>query len=238
MKLRRVSVGAMVIALVFVACLQATANRVAAEYALTESVVYTEGIGTDGLPVSENTGTFPYTYVGDALNVEVDWSDNIIFHQFSAGSKVRTEVILHDLTIGAAVYTLQGHFMIQALDTSGVPVTPAIYDSYIADGLWVDGPSDAYSAEVNSLGLLLYGYNWDTRGLSAGWYRLTFWIEAETPDNPNAPVIDWGEVNLVQGNAGDTDTSAGSICGFVGYDFPGDKSWVDLYLYPKDHGRK
>lgn len=240
MRLRRASVGAIVLAMVFVACLQATANRVAAENALTESVVYPEGIGPDGLPVTENVADFPYTYVDDALNVEVDWSDNIIFHQFSAGAKVRTEVILHDLTLGAAVYTLQGHFMIQALDASGAPVAgEPIYDSFIADGLWVDGRSDAYSAEVNELGLLLYGFNWDTRGLDAGWYRLTFWIEPEDPvDNPNAPVIDWGQVDIVQGDAGDKDETSGTIFGFVNYDFGNDKTWLDLYLYPKEHGRK
>ncbi len=85
--------------MVIVACLQAVANRTAAEYVLTESVVYCEGYDMGGLPVTaQTTVTFPYSYVGPAMNVEVDWSDNIIFHQFPAGAKVRTEVILHDLT--------------------------------------------------------------------------------------------------------------------------------------------
>ncbi len=84
-----------------------------------------------------------------------------------------------------AVYTLTAHFMIQKLtddpDFGGVPAAgDSLYNSCIHDGLWTDGPSDAYSAEVNIEGKLLYGYNWDTRGQDPGWYRLTFWIEVET----------------------------------------------------------
>jgi hypothetical protein len=231
--MRKLCVGALVLALAIVACLQAVANKTAAEYTLTESVVYCEGYNMGGLVVTEQTATFPYSYVGAALDVEVDWSDNIIFHQFPAGAKVRTEVILHDLTLGAAVYTLSAHFMIVCMDT-GVTVVP---ESSTADGLWLDGPSDAYSAEVNELGLLLYGYNWDTRGLSPGNYRLIFWIQGEQPDNPLAPVIQFTEVDLKTANAGDTDTSAGAIYGFVGYNFDEDTTWLDITLTEKSSGR-
>jgi len=232
--MRKLCVGAIALAVVVVACLQAVANRTAAENVLTESVVYCEGYDMGGLPVTEQTTEFPYSYVGPALNVEVDWSDNIIFHQFAAGAKVRTEVILHDLTIGAAVYTLSAHFMIVCMDT-GIDAVP---ETYIAEGLWVDGPSDAYSAEVNEPGLLLYGYNWDTRGLDPGNYRLIFWIEDEQPDNPAAPIIQFTDVDLKSGAPGDTDPSAGAIFGFVGYDFVTETSWVDMVLIEKPNGRK
>lgn len=41
---------------------------------------------------------------------------------------------------------------------------------------------DSYSAEINAGGMLLYGYNWNTKNLSAGagWYRLTFVLEGDT----------------------------------------------------------
>lgn len=41
---------------------------------------------------------------------------------------------------------------------------------------------DSYSAEINAGGLLLYGYNWNTKTLAegAGWYRLTFLLEGST----------------------------------------------------------
>lgn len=217
-----------------VACLQAVANKTAAVYALEESAVYCEGYDMYGMPVIEQTTVFPYSFVGPAVNVEVDWSDNIIFHQFPAGAKVRTEVLLHDLDLGAAVYTLSAHFMIVCTD-NGTVVVP---ESSIAEGLWLDGPSDAYSAEVNELGLLLYGYNWDTRGLLPGNYRLIFWIENEQPANPLAPLIEFTQVDLTTPNLGDSNEDAGEIFGEVGYDFAAEKTWVDLTLYPKNNGRK
>jgi hypothetical protein len=219
------------------ASLQATAGKAMA-YTLGESVVYPEGIGVDGLTVTPNAVSFPYSFVGQAMNVQVDWSNDLIFHQFPVGQKVRTEVILHDLTIGAAVYTMSAHFMIEVLDANGNPTGLPLYESYIAEGLWVDGPTTAYSAEVNSEGNLLYGYNWETRGLKAGWYRLTFWIENEQPVNPAAPVIQFTDVDLISGAPGDTDPSAGTIYGFVGYDFAADKVWLDINLISKTSGRK
>lgn len=41
---------------------------------------------------------------------------------------------------------------------------------------------DSYSAEINAGGLLLYGYNWNTKNFTegAGWYRLTFLLEGDT----------------------------------------------------------
>jgi hypothetical protein len=234
---KKLVVGAVAFLMLAVAGLQATAGNAMA-YTLTESVVYTEGVDIAGLYVTPDTADFPFSLVGPAGNVQCDWSDDIIFHQFPVGQKVRTEVVLHDLDLSAAVYTLSAHFMIEVLDANRMPTGQVLYESYIAEGLWVDGPTDAYSAEVNELGLLLYGYNWETRGLQSGWYRMTFWIE-ETPytDGFGNPVVYQG-VDITSGAAGDTDASAGAMYGFVGYDFAADKTWLDIYLYPKTSGRK
>jgi hypothetical protein len=237
MRNKKLVVGAVVLSMLALAGLQATAGKAMA-YTLAESVVYPEGIGIDGLPVTANTAAFPYSFVGPAMNVQADWSDDIIFHQFPVGQKVRTEVVLHDLTIGAAVYTMSAHFMIEVLDANRMPTGVVLYESYIAEGLWLDGPTTAYSAEVNELGNLLYGYNWETRGLKAGWYRLTFWIENEQPVNPAAPIIQFTDVDLTSGAPGDTDPSAGEMFGFVGYDLAGDKTWLDINLIQKTSGRK
>ena len=238
MRNNKLTVGAVVLSMLAIVGIQATAGNATA-YTLTESVVYTEGIGVDGLYVTPNTATFPYSFVAPAANVEVDWSDDIIFHQFPVGQKVRTEVVLHDLDLGAAVYTLSAHFKIQAISAlGGDPVGTVIYESSIIEGLWLDGPSDAYTAEVNSLGNLLYGYNWETRGLQSGWYRMTFWID-ETPatDGFDNPVVYHG-VDLTSGAAGDTDPTAGTIYASVGYDLGSDVCWLDMFLYPKTSGRK
>ena len=111
--------------------------------------------------------------------VQADWSDNLVLHQWDAGDKIRTEVILQkasDPTV--AVFTITASFMIEFLGDSGV--YEEVWSGTTESGLWMDGPTDAYSAEVNQLGMLLYGYNWDTAGCAPGQYRLTFSI-AEPP---------------------------------------------------------
>ncbi|MEW5748458.1 MAG: hypothetical protein AB1793_06715 [Candidatus Thermoplasmatota archaeon] len=236
---KKLLVGAVALVMLSLTAVQATA-----EYSLEESVIYAEGIGFDGLEVVPNAA-FPATIVGPATNVMVDWSDDIVFHQFPAGQKVRTEVVLHNMnldgTVGPAVYTITAHLLIAPVNADGT-LGPAIYESCIAEGLWVDGPSDAYSAEVNELGLLLYGYNWDTRGLAAGTYRLVFWLEkdASCPDvNPYSGLpVAYNPVQMTQGAPGDTDTSAGTIYGIVGYDLASNISWLDITLLAKKTGRK
>lgn len=224
--------------------LSLTAVQAAAEYSLEESVIYAEGIGFDGLEVVPSAAE-PATIVGSATNVMVDWSDDIVFHQFPVGQKVRTEVVLHNInldgTVGPAVYTITAHLLIAPVNADGT-LGAAVYESCIADGLWVDGPSDAYSAEVNELGLLLYGFNWDTRGLTAGTYRLVFWLEkgASCPDvNPYSglPIV-YNPVQMTQGAPGDTDDTAGTIYGFVGYDLDENLSWLDITLLAKKSGRR
>ncbi len=227
-------------ALVFV-MLSLSAAQASAENALDENVIYAEGVGFDGTEVVPND-ELPATINGSATNVVLDWSDNIVFHQFSAGSKVRTEVILHNVsddgTYLAAVYTLTAHLKIVNLSSGEI-----MYSSSIAQGVFTDKRNDHYSAEVNEDGLLLYGYNWDTRamGCGAGLYRLTFWLEKDDtcPDvNPwTGKNIVYNSVDVTQGAPGDKDTSAGTIYGLVGYDLDNEMSWIDIELVDKDHGR-
>ena len=231
----------------------ATANT------LYEDAIFVEGVGLDSLDaIPQSDPLYPIVTTGAAANVMVGWSDDIIYHQFPAGQKVRTEVLLHvvqtnsDGTMavdanGAAiplytVYTITAHFMIQQLDANGVPVEGVpIYSSCIAAGLWVDGPTDAYSAEVNIEGNLLYGYNWDTRDLSSGWYRLTFWIDVDEfcPDsNPiTGTPITYPGVDICFGDPLDVDDAAGDRFGFVTVLPDQDLSYLDLFLTEKTSGR-
>ncbi len=238
MQYRKAIVGAVALAVLSMFATQASA------YSLSESVIYAEGIGFDGMEVTPDAA-YPATIVGPATNVMVDWSDDIVFHQFPAGQKVRTEVVLHqvndDGSIGPAVYTMTAHLKIVPLNADGT-YGPAVYESSIAQGLWSDGKDDFYTAEVNELGLLLYGYNWETRGLSAGTYRLIFWLEqdAACPDvNPASGLpITYNPVDMTQGAPGDTSADSGTIYGFVGYDLANEMSWIDVTLIQKENGRK
>ena len=106
--------------------------------------------------------------------VQADWSDNLVLHDWRAGDKIRTEVILQDIIDPSiTIYTICASFKIEKISATG-EVLDEVWAGTTYDGLWVDGPTDAYSAEVNQVGNLLYGYNWDTKGLDAGQYRLTF----------------------------------------------------------------
>ena len=134
--------------------------------------------------VNETTGSSLMAY-GEPVDIIANWSDNIVLHQFKAGAKVRTEVILWQPILEAAVYTIRAYFAIQEIDPVTKAVVRDVWDGTVAEGLWADGPTDAYSAEINQLGMLLYGYNWDTRALNCGQgtYRLTFTIDSALPDD-------------------------------------------------------
>jgi hypothetical protein len=120
-------------------------------------------------------------YTGAASDVAVDWSDDLLYQQWPAGSKVRTEVILH--AGDAAVFTMLAHFRIDKVNSDGT--LTEIWAGRLIEAYWIEKkmPVTAYTCEINELGLLLYGYNWDTRGLAAGFYKMTFWL-AEDSDFP------------------------------------------------------
>jgi hypothetical protein len=253
MKGKLVAVGMIACFMLSLTASQASAN------VLAEDVLYVEGVDYLGLDAIPTAGP-PSVAVGEARNVMVNWSDDIIYHQFPAGQKVRTEVLLHVVAVDelgeyivdadgtaheiCAVYTLTAHFKIEKMSDSpemeGKPIAE-LYNSSIHDGLWTDGPSEEYSAEINVEGVLLYGYNWDTRGQLPGWYRLTFWIEIETSFvtvNPyTGEPIEYAGVDISFGDPMDVDPSAGEIFGFVTVDADADLSYIDLYLTEKSGGR-
>lgn len=60
---------------------------------------------------------------------------------------------------------------------------PILYNSAVWQRYGVDGQTNAYSAEISVSGRLIYGYNWLVSRLNAGagWYRLTFSLDADCP---------------------------------------------------------
>ena len=147
------------------------------------------------------------------IGVELDWADNMTRQTWTDKSKVRVEVVLfHELAtplLGYNMYSLGGtqldevfvsntttyaaptatvysnvaRLKIEKLDAeNGLPVF-TVYDSPCYDAYFVDGPTDAYSAEVNMGGKCIYGFNWDVRDVPlvtrTGWYRLSFGLDPE-----------------------------------------------------------
>jgi hypothetical protein len=170
-------------------------------FMLNQSVVFGEKVVFDGtnyaiymdgslldIDVPYYNVNYPKTlpmYSEDVV-VQADWSDNLVLHTWDAGDKIRTEVILQSLADpSVAVFTIRAAFLIEVLNEDGL--YDEIWSGTTEEGLWVDGPTDVYSAEVNQLGMLLYGYNWDTDGCLPGQYRLTFTLaDPDTTSYPNA----------------------------------------------------
>ncbi len=142
------------------------------------------------------------------IGVELDWADNMTRQTWTDKSKVRVEIVLFKVLAtplkGYNMYSLGGtqldevfvtnsttydanmvtvysnvaRLKIEKLDAqNGVPVL-TVYDSPVYEKYFVDGPLDAYSAEINMGGKCIYGFNWNVRDVDAavksGWYRLTF----------------------------------------------------------------
>ncbi len=146
------------------------------------------------------------------IGVKIDWADNLTRQTWTERSKIRVEVVLFEdlatplkgynmYSLGgtqlnevfvtntatyaattATVYSNVARLKIEKLDDKdGSPVL-LVYDSPVYERYFVDGPVDAYSAEVNMGGKCIYGFNWDVRTVAAieksGWYRLTFSLDA------------------------------------------------------------
>jgi hypothetical protein len=108
------------------------------------------------------------------------------YNMYSLGGTQLNEVMVTNTTrftaTSATVYSNVARLKIEKLDVpGGVPVN-IIYDSPCYEGYFIDGPSNAYSAEVNMGGKCIYGFNWDIAASSltnkTGWYRLTFSLDA------------------------------------------------------------
>ena len=138
---------------------------------------------------------------------------------------------------GMYVYTLAAHFQVEQLVDGDWNV---IYGPRSIGGdLWVEGPDskDAYRAEINSEGWLLYGFNWDTRELSSGTYKLSFWIGDVPVADPLGNPIDAKGVDITSGAPGDTVAESGEILAEVAYSEDFQMSTLILELLPKEHGR-
>ena len=222
------------------AMLAMCSGQAAAEYTLSVDVVCPEGYFVQGLPVADgdvqDSGTL---YVRSANEVMIDWSDDIIYHQWTAGSKVRVEVVLTEPATGAYVYTLSAHFMVEMMDTTDGSWDAIYGPRSIGGDLWVEGQEsrDAYKAEINSEGWLLYGFNWDTKTLGAGTYRLSFWIGDVPSEDPLYNHITPLGVDITTGAPGDTVAESGGILADVWYSTDYQSSTLTLELLPKEHGR-
>lgn len=146
------------------------------------------------------------------VGVELDWADNMTRQTWTAKSKVRVEIVLfHELAaplLGYNMYSLGGtqldevfvsntstyaattatvysnvaRLKIEKLDGKGGTPVYTVYDSPCYEKYFVDGPTDAYSAEINMGGKCIYGFNWDVGDVPlvvgrSGWYRLTFGLD-------------------------------------------------------------
>jgi hypothetical protein len=109
------------------------------------------------------------------------------YNMYSLGGEKLDEVFVTNTTTylatTATVYSNVARLKIEKLDAQGGEPVMVIYDSPCYDKYFVDGPTDAYSAEVNMGGKCIYGFNWDVRAVDlavrSGWYRLTFSLDAE-----------------------------------------------------------
>lgn len=218
--------------------------------------------------------------------VRADWSDNIVRQTWSETSVIRVETVLfkdlaepitgYDMaylygegieevwgTTGvtypsalATVYSICARLTIQKLDgPNGNPVG-TLYDSAIYDRFGVDGPTTAYSAEVNVPGKIIYGYNWDLAkfdmasiGLpnepKSGWYRLTFSFDPTAIYNlvdPNGvPRSFTIPCNTVLGSLDAADLLGTTVPEVVVYEpkLPsGQVTTLDIYIKPAKGGKK
>lgn len=166
----------------------------------TDYGIYMDGslFGVDMIYTNPDYLTEQHMMYSQDVVVQADWSDDLVLHKWRAGDKIRTEVILQDmLDPTVSIYTICASFDIDKVDAAG-SVAAHVWDGTTFEGLWVDGSTDAYSAEINQLGSLLYGYNWDTGYLTAGQYRLTFRLNpAPTVAYPGTGItIDYNTITI------------------------------------------
>lgn len=107
------------------------------------------------------------------------------YNMYSLGGTQLSEVFVTNTTkYTAALATVYSNVarlkIVKLAEKGGSPVLD-VYDSACYEGYFVDGPTDAYSGEVNMGGKCIYGYNWDVATVpltdKAGWYRLTFSLD-------------------------------------------------------------
>ena len=101
--------------------------------------------------------------------------------------------------------------------------------------------NDTYSAEINSGGGLVYGYNWNAKTASTGTYRLTFVLDGNDTTGPQcttplATEFTFGVTKLV--NVGENATPHIVYAGDSQLGDEGGLVYLDLALTTKGGGKK
>ncbi len=91
------------------------------------------------------------------------------------------------IPIHAIVYSRCARLVIQKID--GTPTWDKTTGQWAGAGVGapvvnVAAYTDAYSAEINSGGGLVYGYNWNAKSVATGTYRLTFVLDGNDSEGP------------------------------------------------------
>lgn len=152
---------------------------------------------------SEATWTADCT-TDETTNVSAKWGDNLVGEgQLKAGRPIRVEVNLTDIldeTVATGYVVNKLTDELDRLATYGTDGTTLTQNYRVFDAgakLTIEECDDteclnvanppiyegAMSAEVNSIGAVVYGYNWGTRRINAaesGVYRLTFYANNTT----------------------------------------------------------
>lgn len=161
-----------------------------------------EGLPNAGYWLQKTAATWGASCaVASSAQVTLDWGDNLTgTTALKAGKTIRVEVGL--FANGAAAAT---GYTIDNLSEEGVPDRLAVYGTNDADGtamtprVWdhdatftiatvpTDGSAPASftipaSAEINSMGAVVYGFNWGQKGdfAAAGDYAITFTVSDDT----------------------------------------------------------
>ena len=174
----------------------------------------------------------------DTVTVTADWGDNLQFAPLKARTPIRVEMGLLGDT---STYVLTGFDVVKLTDeldryatygTLGDAESPygevRVWDSGAwlsivgSDGAVYDGPA---TAEINSTGRVVYGYNWKRPGV--GTYTITFTAPSVTIASADAGVVTNGDtvtltVDVKAKNGGSKPGNPGNPGGGAVPDIDGD----------------
>jgi hypothetical protein len=96
------------------------------------------------------------------------------------------------IPVEAIVYSQCARFLIQKLEGSAAPTwnpNSGQWTGASAPVVNVSAYGGTYSAEINSGGGLVYGYNWNAKKAATGTYRLTFVLDGNDTQGPRCPTL-------------------------------------------------
>ncbi len=144
--------------------------------------------------------------------------------------------------IQAVVYSRCARLLIQKID--GTPTWNPSTGQWAGAGVGapvvnIAAYTDAYSAEINSGGSLVYGYNWNAKTAATGTYRLTFVLDGNDAVGPQCPttlatVFDPSVTQLV--NVGENNPSHIIYKGDSQLGDEGGLAYIDMTLSTKGGG--